>query len=110
MLRFAPLLLVLACATVPRQPLPLARSEAVIREAVELGANRVPTARLHLQRATEQLELARELEQGHDNRAELTLALAQADADLALALAEEAAVHGEALRVTKELTRLRGAR
>lgn len=106
MLRFVPLLLVWSCATA-RQPLPLAGSEGVIREAGALGANQVPTARLHLQHANQQLELARSLELAGDARAELALSIARADADLALALAQEAAVRRERLRTARELASLR---
>jgi len=82
-MRLVPLLVMLACASVQQPP-----PDAAIREAVALGAERIPTARLHLQRAREQ----------RDN-----FSVAQADADYALALAEEAAVHRELLAVERAL-------
>src|SRR5262245_26641600 len=98
------LLLPLGCANA-RPPLETKWARATIGEATSLGAGKVPTARQHLQRAAEQLELAQQLDRKDDPRAVLTFERAQADADLALALAKEAAARRETLRLAKELTR-----
>lgn len=79
--------LVGGCASAP----PTQRIEAstsAIRAAQELGAERVPTAALHLQLAKEQSEHAKKLiEDGKHEEATLLLMRAEADADLAVALA-----------------------
>ncbi|MBL8957432.1 MAG: hypothetical protein JNK82_42055 [Myxococcaceae bacterium] len=103
MLRAAPLLLVIACATVPHDAHSLARSQTMMREAVALGAERVPTARLHLQRASERLERT-------GGQEPLDLDLVQADAELAFSLAQEAAIRRERVDAQRELARLGGAR
>ena len=102
-------LLGIGCATIPPQPLKYDRSQETIHEAAALGAERVPTARLHLQRANTQLDLARQMENAKDTRAALMLACAQADAEVAVALAREAAMHREVVQSASEIANLRGA-
>jgi hypothetical protein len=84
------LLLLLACGSYPPPTERLTTAEAAIRGASEVGAERVPRAALHLKLAQEQTDKARRLMQdGYNERAELTLKRAQADAELAIALAKE---------------------
>jgi hypothetical protein len=80
-----------------------------MREAAALGAAQVPTAREALQRANQQLELARQMENLRDRRAGLMHARAQADAEVALALAREAEQRRQTVRAQEEVRSLRGA-
>src|SRR5690606_25833530 len=79
------------CASSPVPADKLARSQAALRSAEEMGADRQPTAALHLRFAREQLDLARRLiEKGDNARANGVLARAEADAEVALNLSREA--------------------
>ena len=100
------------CAAVQIPPERLEHSEASIRGAQEAGALEVPAAKLHLQLARDQTDLAKKMAGNGDERAALVLARADSDAQLALVLAHSAAVHAEAVRATEELTavRARGTR
>jgi hypothetical protein len=65
-------------------------SEAAIRAAEEVGSSSIPQAALYLKLAQEQTEKARRLMQdGYNERAELTLKRAQADAELAIAISKK---------------------
>jgi hypothetical protein len=78
------------------QPLPserLTRLDATMQQAASLGANGVPSARMHLKLAHDQGLAAKQLAMDGDDRANLVLARAQSDALLAVALAHEAQVH-----------------
>jgi len=101
------LMMLLGCATARPLPLSYERPQAALREAKVLGADQIPTARQHLESATDSLELARKMENLGDRRAALTLERAQADADLAVALAKEAAVRRQTLRAASEVSALR---
>ena len=71
-------------------PSHIAASEAAIRSARELGADRMPDAAVHLELAERQLDRARRyIDEGDDNDARWMLVRADADAHLALALARE---------------------
>jgi hypothetical protein len=96
----------LGCATVRLPPEQLERSEAGIRSAAELGAEKVPAAKLHLQLARDQTEAAKKLAADGDSRALTLLARAEADAELSLVLAREAAVHEEAAKADAQLKAL----
>lgn len=96
-----------SCATVQIPPERLEGSEASIRGAEELGASNVPAARLHVQLAKDQTEMARKMAADGDERAVLVQARAEADAELALGLAREVAVHAEALRAAEDLKAVR---
>ncbi len=91
------------CATVQIPADRLESSESSVRSAEELGASKVPAARLHLQLAKDQTAAARKMAADGDQRATLVLARAEADAELALGLAREAAVHSDALRAAEDL-------
>lgn len=95
------------CASIPLPAERLERSEASIRSAQEVGALGVPQAKLHVQLARDQTELAKQLAKKGDERAVLVLARAEADAELALALAREAAVHADAVKATQQLNELK---
>lgn len=79
-----------ACATAP--PLPaerLVQAEAEVRAAQEIGADRAPQARLHLQEARDTLASARETNKDDPDGAARKLDIARAQAELANALARE---------------------
>ncbi len=79
-----------ACATVAPPSERLTTAEAAIRGAVEVDANTVPRAALHLKLAQEQVDKAKRfIEEGSNQRADLALRQAQADAELAIALSKE---------------------
>jgi len=79
-----------ACGSYPPPTERMTTSEAAIRAADEVGAGKVPRAALHLKLAQEQTDKARRLmEEGYNERAELTLKRAQSDAELALSIARE---------------------
>jgi hypothetical protein len=89
-----------ACASAPPPHEREASSEASIRGAREVGAEKFPPAALHLKLAQEALERAKVLMRNGDNEeAGYTLLRAQADAELALALAREARTRADAQQV-----------
>lgn len=96
-----------SCATIQIPAEQLQNSESSIRGAEELGASSVPTAKLHIQLAKDQTEVAKKMAADGDTRAPLVLARAEADAELALALAREAAVHGDAVKANEDLKALK---
>jgi hypothetical protein len=97
----------LACASSPVPTEQLASTEASVRAAHELGAERVPRAQLHLKLAQEQMQQARKLaDDGDTERATVVLARARADAELALMLSREAAAHRD-LDATPQASSLR---
>jgi hypothetical protein len=78
------------CGSYPPPTERLTTAEAAIRGAEEVNATQVPRAALHLKLAQEQTDKARRLmEDGYNERAELTLRRAQADAELAIAISKE---------------------
>src|SRR5262245_44283242 len=101
-----------ACAS--SGPVPaerLARSEAALRSAREVGADRVPPAALHLRVANDQLDAARKLIAEGDNiRADYVLMRAEADAEVARSMAREAQARNEAQKTLDEVQRLRNTR
>ena len=82
----------------------VARNEASIRTAEELGASKVPAAQLHLTMAKDQTQEAKRLATAGDRRAPLMLWRAQADAELSLNLTREAQLHSEALKAEADVT------
>jgi hypothetical protein len=78
------------CGSYPPPTERMTTAEAAIRAAEEVGSGSVPQAALYLKLAQEQTEKARRLMQdGYNERAELTLKRAQSDAELAIAMAKE---------------------
>ena len=97
-----------ACGSYPPPTERMTTSEAAIRAADEVGAGQVPRAALHLKLAQEQTDKARKLmEDGYNERAELTLKRAQADGELALAIAKEHATVERAQQAHAKLDELR---
>lgn len=94
------------CASLQIPPEKLERSEAAIRSAEEVGAAKVPAAKLHIQLARDQTEAAKKLAASGDTRALLVLDRAQSDAELALVLAREVATHGDAVKAAEDLRAL----
>jgi hypothetical protein len=100
-----------ACASSPVPADKLAQSQAAVRSAHEVGAEKVPPAALHLKVAREELDLARKLISDGDNkRAEYILSRAQADAETAIALAREAEARADAQRTLDEVQQLKNSR
>jgi hypothetical protein len=95
------------CATVQLPNERMQANIASIRAAEELGADGVPSARLHLQLAKDQTESARRMAEDGNERALIVLARAQSDAELALSLAKEASVHRAAVKASEELKAVR---
>lgn len=74
-------------------------TEAAVRSASEVGAEKDPTATLHLKYAKDQSDEAKKLiSDGDNHRAEMVLMRAKADAELALMLAK---AHNEKDQATK---------
>ena len=97
-----------ACATAP--PLPaerLAQAEAEVRAAQEIGAERAPQAKLHLQEARDTLASARETSKDDPDGAARKLDIARAQAELANALAREQVARTEAEQAHTRLDTLR---
>jgi hypothetical protein len=103
-----PLAVSLGCASAPVPAERLASAEAGTRAAIEVGAEKVPEAALHLKMARDQIEVAKGLVQtGDRDRASLVFVRAEADAELALALAREDAARAEAAAVLAQVQALR---
>jgi hypothetical protein len=103
-----PLALLNGCASFPAPTDKMASSEAAVRGAREVGADRVPQASLQLRLAEEQIARAKALMADGDNeRAELLLQRAQADAELALSLAREDQARKEAQQLVAKVAELR---
>ena len=85
-------------------------TEAPMRAAEELGANKVPEAALELQLAKEQTEQAKQLmKDGKKERSQMMLARAQADAELALVLARNAPIQADAEKAAEQVKTLQQA-
>jgi hypothetical protein len=94
----------LGCATAPPRPSAiLEHNQASLRAAEEVGAQNVPEAKLHLQLAREQTDVARRMAANGDERSELVLARADADAELAIALTRENTMRIAALHAAEDL-------
>lgn len=97
-----------ACATSPVPADRLAKSQAAIRGAQEVGADRSPTAALHLKVANESLALGRKLiAEGDNKRADYILMRAEADAEAAIALAHESNARADAQRTLDEVQKVK---
>jgi hypothetical protein len=100
-----------ACASSPVPADRLARSEAAIRGADVVGADKVPAAAVHLRVAKEELAAARNMIKDGDNmRAEYMLLRSEADATVALTYTREAAVRADAEKTLAEVQRLKNMR
>ena len=97
-----------ACAGAP--PLPadrLAQAESEVRAAQEIGAERVPQARLHLQAAREAIDSAKDVNKEDPEAAARRLDIARAQAELANALTREQIARTEAEQAHARLDALR---
>ena len=97
-----------ACAGAP--PLPaerLAQAESEVRAAQEIGAERAPQAKLHLQEARDTINAAREVNKDDPEAAARKLEIARAQAELANALAREQLARAEAEQAHARLDALR---
>ncbi len=97
-----------ACAGAP--PLPaerLAQAEAEVRAAQEIGAERAPQAKLHLQEARDSIASAKEVNKEDPEAAARKLEIARAQAELANALAREQLARSEAEQAHAQLDALR---
>jgi hypothetical protein len=106
-------LLVLGCACATAPPLPaerLAQAEAEVRAAQEIGAERAPQAKLHLQEARDTLASAKETNASDPDGAARKLDIARAQAELANALAREQLARNEAEQAHIRLDALRNTR
>jgi hypothetical protein len=97
------------CGPLHLPPDRLERTAASIRGAEEVGAADVADAKLHLQLAKDQTEVAKKLAADGDDRALLVLSRAEADAELALTLAREVTARNEALAANDDLNAVRAA-
>jgi hypothetical protein len=98
-----------ACASVPPPHERHASSQAAIRAATEMNAERVPQAALHLKLAQEQFDKGKALmDDGDNRRATFMLMRAKADAELALSLARENKTRAEAQVLVDKLRAARG--
>jgi hypothetical protein len=85
-------------------------SEAAIRSARDLGADRIPDAAVHLELAQRQLDRAHQyIDDGDDNNARWMLVRADADAHLALALTREARTREAAEEIAAQVRNLSGS-
>ena len=82
--------LLVACGgSIPEPKEAQTQTLAAVRAAEEVGAEKDPTATLHLKYAKDQIEEAKKLvAEGDNHRAQLVLTRARADAELALMLAK----------------------
>lgn len=86
----------------------MARAEAAVRGAQEVGAPSNPQAALHLKLATEQIDQAKALmTDGQNKRADLRLQRAEADAELANLLAKEAKEKKDAESALEHMNKLK---
>jgi len=101
------LLLIAACASSEAPAKQLAESEAAVRAAKEVGADRDPQGALYLKMARDRMEKAEALSRdGEDEQAKRLLEQAEADAELAVALAREREAEGGASQAAQQLESL----
>jgi hypothetical protein len=92
------------CATYPKPIDSLAASEASVRAAQEVGAQKVPPAALQYELASEELGRAQMLlKDGENEKANGWLLRARADAELAIALTKEAKAQTDAQAAQQQL-------
>jgi hypothetical protein len=85
----------------------VAASQAEIRAAEAVGAEREPVAALHLKLAREQFAAGQKLlEEGEKHRADFMLARASSDAELASALSRQVGIKMQAQRALEQIRNL----
>jgi Domain of unknown function (DUF4398) len=86
----------------------MAQSEAAVRGASEVGAEKVPEASLQLKFARDEIQEAKKLIDAGDNkRAAFVLQRAKADAELALMMAKTATTQSEARQAQEQIGELK---
>ncbi len=110
--RAAPLaalaLLAVGCASYPEPKQAEIASQAAVRGAQEVGAERDPQATLHLRYATDQIAEAKNLiAAGENEHAERVLMRAKSDAELALALAKLRTEQADAQQAQSEVAEMK---
>ena len=109
-LRLFSLLLAVGACGAPKPPThQLTRSQAAIRAAEEVDAEKTPKAALHLKMARDNQAAAQQMISAQDQygEAELALRRAEADAEVAIALAKEAKAQAEADEARNKVSRLK---
>ena len=92
------------CGSYPAPTARMATSEASVRAARELNADKDPQGALHMKLAQEEIDQAKaQMAEGDNKRAEFTLLRADADGELAVALARESKAKSEAAKSTEDL-------
>src|SRR5260370_28800403 len=100
--------LLLGCAGEPTPVRSLQQSQAAIRAAEEVGADKLPQAALHLQFAKEEAQRAESMiASGDKDRGGSLLMRAEADADLAVAMSREAQERTEAQQAADKVRDLK---
>lgn len=93
-------------AEVPAQD--MARTEASLRAAEEVGAAKIPQAALHVKMARDQLDVAKKfLANGETQLAQMALHRASMDAELAVALSREDETRRDANEIGAEASALK---
>lgn len=84
------------------------QTEAAVRGAQEVGADRDPQATLHLKYANDQIAEAKKLiAEGENHRAEMVLMRAKSDAELALMLAKVRTEKADAEKAQNDVAEMR---
>lgn len=92
------------CATTPVPADKLASSQAAIKSAEEMNAQKEPRAALHLKLAKEQLEHGKDLmKEGENDGARVVLTRAEADGQAALEIARSYAAQIEATKTLEAI-------
>lgn len=98
-----------ACGGTAASTARMGATQAAIRSAGEVGAERNPTAALYLQYAREHFARAEQLSRdGQGERAERVLSRAEADAELAMALSRRSAAVAAAAEATSQVRSVQG--
>ncbi len=99
--------LALGCSSYTVPQTKLVASEAAVRGAREVGAEKYPEASLYLKLAQEQIEQAKAMIKDKDERANTFLMRAHADAELALASAREETTRAQAQQTMDQVNALK---
>jgi len=97
-----------ACASAQLPTAELTDAKSAVRAARAVGVEDAPQARLHLEKANNQIDRAKSLvDEGNEEDARRMLARAEYDAELALALAEENRTRKKLREAQKAIDELR---
>ncbi len=104
-------LLVMGCAGSHLPPARVADTQSSISAAAAIGAEQHPTAALHLKMARDQLKEAQGLiDRGKDDEAKLVLDRATADAELAMIITREADARANVNKARADIDSLQSPR